>query len=257
MTTTASYTFNVPAENTEEDNWGALLNANWEKADDLLDGTSAVDGIDIDGGTIDGTPIGANSASTGAFTSLTATTRVNSGSDASVLQLYGGDGANGAQLNLYGPSSATAADEAIIDADVTRIRSLDGTDEYARFTSTGLGVNITPTVALSVVGASNGALARFGGNASVFSRALQINEFAVSGVNNSGFEINAEGTGTVAELALSVAGTRAVTIDDSQNVGIGTATPGSRLSIVGLPTSAAGLSAGDVWNDSGTLKIVT
>jgi hypothetical protein len=41
------------------------------------------------------------------------------------------------------------------------------------------------------------------------------------------------------------------------NVLIGTATNGSsKLRIVGLPTSSAGLSSGDVWSDSGTLKIV-
>lgn len=31
------------------------------------------------------------------------------------------------------------------------------------------------------------------------------------------------------------------------NVGIGTVSPGSKLSVVGLPTSAAGLSAGDIY----------
>ena len=40
-------------------------------------------------------------------------------------------------------------------------------------------------------------------------------------------------------------------------VGIGNDNPGSVLSITGLPTSSSGLSAGDVWNDGGTLKIVT
>jgi hypothetical protein len=41
------------------------------------------------------------------------------------------------------------------------------------------------------------------------------------------------------------------------NVLIGTTTNGSsRLRVVGLPTSATGLSAGDIWNDGGTLKIV-
>ena len=46
------------------------------------------------------------------------------------------------------------------------------------------------------------------------------------------------------------------TITSSGNVLIGTATNGaSKLRIVGLPTSSAGLSSGDVWSDSGTLKI--
>lgn len=41
--TTATYTFNVATPGTEEDSWGALLNANWEKVDDLLDGTTQVE----------------------------------------------------------------------------------------------------------------------------------------------------------------------------------------------------------------------
>jgi hypothetical protein len=37
---------------------------------------------------------------------------------------------------------------------------------------------------------------------------------------------------------------------------IGTSSAGSsKLRVSGLPTSATGLSAGDIWNDSGTLKI--
>lgn len=45
-------------------------------------------------------------------------------------------------------------------------------------------------------------------------------------------------------------------IDASGNLLIGTTTSGaSKLRISGLPTSSAGLSAGDVWNDAGTLKI--
>jgi hypothetical protein len=40
------------------------------------------------------------------------------------------------------------------------------------------------------------------------------------------------------------------------NFGINNATPGSKLSVVGLPTSPVGLSAGDIWNNLGILNIV-
>lgn len=47
-----------------------------------------------------------------------------------------------------------------------------------------------------------------------------------------------------------------ITVSSGGNVLINTTTSGSsKLRIVGLPTSSAGLSSGDVWSDSGTLKI--
>ncbi len=51
-------------------------------------------------------------------------------------------------------------------------------------------------------------------------------------------------------------GSERMRITSGGNVLIGTATSGaSKLRIVGLPTSSAGLSSGDVYSDSGTLKI--
>jgi hypothetical protein len=44
------------------------------------------------------------------------------------------------------------------------------------------------------------------------------------------------------------------------NVGIGKTNPGSKLSVVGLPTSSAGLTSGDIWRDAANgnvLKIVS
>ena len=55
----------------------------------------------------------------------------------------------------------------------------------------------------------------------------------------------------------AVSFTQAMTLDANGNLLIGTSTTGaSKLRISGLPTSSAGLAAGDVWNDNGTLKIV-
>ena len=52
-------------------------------------------------------------------------------------------------------------------------------------------------------------------------------------------------------------GAERMRITSAGNVLIGTTTDGgSKLKVVGLPTSSAGLSAGDIWNDGGTLKIV-
>jgi hypothetical protein len=48
-----------------------------------------------------------------------------------------------------------------------------------------------------------------------------------------------------------------VYITNAGNVGIGTTAPTSKLHVVGLPTSSSGLTAGAIWIDGTTLKIVT
>jgi len=72
MATTTTYNLEKPTVGGSENTWGSDINDNLDKIDDLLDGTEAVDGIDINGGSIDGTPIGAATASTGAFTTVSA-----------------------------------------------------------------------------------------------------------------------------------------------------------------------------------------
>ena len=69
---TTNYSFEVPTVGANLNTWGGDLNANTEKLDDLLGGDQPVTGIDINSGSIDGTAIGANAASTGAFTTVTA-----------------------------------------------------------------------------------------------------------------------------------------------------------------------------------------
>jgi hypothetical protein len=47
-----------------------------------------------------------------------------------------------------------------------------------------------------------------------------------------------------------------IRITGDGKVGIGTTTPGSALSVVGIPTSSAGLASGDIYQSAGVLMIV-
>ena len=73
-TFTTTYSLTKPEVNASDNTWGGKLNANFDSLDDLLDGTTPVTGIDINSGSIDNVPVGASTANTGRFTTLTVTT---------------------------------------------------------------------------------------------------------------------------------------------------------------------------------------
>lgn len=113
-TTTTTYTFNKPTVGGDEDAWGGYLNGNWDSIDNLLDGTTPVTGIDINSGSIDGTAIGANSASTGNFSTLSiAGTAITS--TAAELNILDGVTSTATELNLLDGATVTTAEINYLD----------------------------------------------------------------------------------------------------------------------------------------------
>jgi len=73
---------------------------------------------------------------------------ISSNSNSQNLTLAGGAGINGANIELYGASHATAASHAYIDADEIRLRSQNGSTTYVTVTSTGVSIpTLTTTTA--------------------------------------------------------------------------------------------------------------
>lgn len=134
------------------------------------------------------------------------------------------------------------------------IFGVNGSERMRIDASGNLGLGRTaPAARLDVrANTENSLQARFG---LTNTRGLEISTALVSGTNDAGSVLDARGSGS-GTMIFQTDSSERMRITSSGNVLIGTNTSGaSRLRISGLPTSSAGLSAGDVWNDGGTLKI--
>ena len=116
-TTTPNYSFKKPTVSGDSGVWGGYLNDNWTSTDSLLGGGTAITGIDINSGTIDGTPVGLTTASTGAFTTLGASSTFTLGATAIT--------ATGVELNYV--DGVTSAIQTQIDGKLATPGSTTGT----------------------------------------------------------------------------------------------------------------------------------
>jgi hypothetical protein len=138
--------------------------------------------------------------------------------------------------------------------------------EYMRLTSTGLGIGTTsPGTKLQVVGTIAAQINADGSDATgirIYGSGTNKRVDFVAADGSTNERISGIGTGGLGTMTFAVNNdvavlTERMRITSGGNVGIGTTAPTSKLHVVGLPTSSSGLTAGAIWIDGTTLKIVT
>ncbi len=204
-----------------------------------LDGTANIDSLvadtaDINGGTIDGTTIGATTPSTVAATSLSASTQVDF-----FGRLFGLDVSN--ETRLYAGSAGLSIYDHVGTGRILNLTQSStkvgvvGTGDVATFTSTGLGIGLTAPAPAgtgkSTLDVNGPVLARGG---------VSLNQTSAGGLdfNNNDFRIRSWGaTAGTGSMSFRTGGgggsldSEAMRITAAGNVGVGTTGPSTKLSV--------------------------
>lgn len=220
-----------------------------------LDGTANIDSLvadtaDINGGTIDGTTIGATTPSTVAATSLSASTQVDF-----FGRLFGLDVSN--ETRLYAGSAGLSIYDHIGTGRILNLTQSStkvgvvGTGDVATFTSTGLAVtgSVTATNSANDAGSVAMLLQNSDGNAGIGSRLgwrldNLANEWGYINVNRVGGGATAQMDFAVNNAAYTGSPSVAMTVLGSGNVGINDTTPSYKLDVNGTFRNT-----GALWND--------
>ena len=190
---------------------------NGRKAHLYVDGTNVIqmfDFVDINGGAIDGTPIGASSASTGAFTTLGATGNVTLGDADTDTITQAASYVTGTQLKSAKTATNTLALAAydVDGATYTNLITLTAANEPTlALTSTGVGT--INKMSIGATTASTGAFTTLSANSTVTFSGGTAN--GVAYLNGS-----------------NVLTTGSVLVFDGTNLGVGLASPGCKVDVL-------------------------